>query len=345
MIAGPMRFQAVMAVLAIGGSVAVTEARDVGRPEPHPVFAFQDETINESSGLVEHGSHVLTVNDSGAGPDVYVVDRATGETVGRTTYTDDLVVDVEAMAVGPDETLWVGDIGDNEAHRSSVAVYEMPMPGEGDVTTSSQRYDLVYQGGPRDAETLLVHPRTGRLYVVSKGLFGGKVYAAPPTLSSEHANVLRPVAEVGGLITDGAFFPDGRFVALRSYSNLTVLETDGWKSVQGMRLPDQDQGEGLAMEPSGRSVLLSTEGSGSDVLQLPLTSQIIDRVAPAEPSPASASSAPSPDVATAGQPSALEDPAESDGNSVWEVVALAAVTLAVALGVRAWFRRRRTEPS
>ena len=343
MIGGPLRFQLVVAVLAIGGSVTVTEARDAGRPEPQPVFTFQDDEITESSGLVDDGAHVLTVNDSGAGAVVYVVDRETGATVGRTTYTDDLVVDVEAMAAGPEGRLWVGDIGDNPGHRSSVAVYEMEMPGEGDVTVPSTRYELVYEGGPRDAETLLVHPRTGRLYVVSKGLFGGKVYEAPPRLSADRANVLRPVGDVGGLVTDGAFFPDGRFAAVRSYGSLTVLDGDRWRSVQGMQLPEQNQGEGLAMEASGTAVLVSTEGALSDVLHVPLPQEIVDRVGPPSPT---AEPSPTADVASAGEPVTSEDdePA-SDSTSVWEVAALAAVTLAAALGVRAWFRRRETRSS
>src|SRR5688572_19967434 len=192
-----MRFQLVVATLAIGGALVLTQSQ-APRPEAGPVFSFQDSAIDESSGLVDTGSTVLTVNDSGDDPVVYVVDRSSGETVGRTTYTDDEVIDVEAMAPGPDGMLWVGDIGDNPWSRSSVAVYELPMPTPGDATVTAQRYDLVYEGGPRDAEALLVHPQTGRLLVVSKGLFGGQLFEAPPLLSAEKPNVLRPVADVSG---------------------------------------------------------------------------------------------------------------------------------------------------
>jgi hypothetical protein len=337
-IASPLRFQMGMAVVAIGGALAVTNAHEP-RPDPDPAFTFQDPTIDESSGLIDLGDRVLTVNDSGDGPVIYVVDRSTGKTVGRTTYTSDEVVDVEAMAPGVDGTVWVGDIGDNGGSRSSVAVYTLPAPTPGDRSVVARRYDLVYEGGPRDAEALLVQPRTGRLFVVSKGLFGGTVYAAPRTLSAEHANVLRPVADVGGLVTDAAYFPGGRFVALRSYSTLTVLEGRRWRSVQGMALPDQNQGEGLAMTASGKDVLVSTEGAGSDVLAVALTQEVLERVAPPSPSP---SPSPSPDTAAVGRPlEADEATHSSDDRSAWEVAALAAVTLAAALGVRAWFRRRQ----
>ena len=336
MIGSPMRFQLVVAAVAIGGAVVLTESQGP-TTDAGPVFSFQDSTIDESSGLVDAGPHVLTVNDSGDDPVVYVVDRASGETVGRTTYADE-VVDVEAMAAGPDGTLWVGDVGDNPASRSSIAVYAMPMPRPGDVTVDARRYVLVYQGGPRDAEALLVNPRTGRLYVVSKSVFGGKVFEAPQQLSTERANVLRPVGDSGGLVTDGAFFPDGRFVALRSYSNLTVLTADGWRTVQGMPLPDQNQGEGLAMTPSGRSVLISTEGAGSEVLAVPLSKAILDRLAePASPS-ASESRSPKPPPATGLNPG--DSPAEDD-RELAQLLTIGAVALAVvAVAVFAWRRRR-----
>ncbi len=338
MIGSPLRFQMGMAVMAVGGALAVTHSQGP-RPDPDPVFTFQDPTIDESSGLLDLGDRVLTVNDSGDGPVVYVVDPSSGRTVGRTTYTSDAVVDVEAMAPGREGTVWVGDIGDNGGSRSSVAVYSMPAPEPGDRTVTAQRYDLAYQGGPRDAETLLADPRTGRLYVVSKGLFSGKIYAAPAELSADHVNMLRPVADVGGLVTDGSFFPDGRFVALRSYSNLSVLAVKGWRDLEGMPLPNQNQGEGLAMTGSGHDVLVSTEGARSDVLRVALTPGILDLVAPPSPSPSPSATA---SEAGPAEESSTGHGTVSDDGSTWEVVALAAVTLAVALGVRAWFRRRRT---
>ncbi len=337
MIDSPVRFQLVVAAVAIGGALVVTE-NQAPRPDGGPVFSFQDVTIDESSGLVDNGATVLTVNDSGDDPVVYVVDRESGETVGRTTYTDDDVIDVEAMAPGPGGTLWVGDIGDNPWQRSSVAVYALPMPGQGDATVTADRFDLVYEGGPRDAEALLVHPRTGRLYVVSKGLFGGQVFEAPARLSAEKPNVLRPVSDVSGLVTDGAFFPDGRFVALRSYSNLTILSAKGWRNVQGMPLPDQDQGEGLAMTSSGRSVLISTEGKRTEVLDVPLTAEILDRVTPepaesARPDPSYPAESARPD-----QPETSTADGELGGFPTWTITAGAAA--AVVGGVLLWRRRR-----
>jgi hypothetical protein len=313
----------------VSGVVLATDGQ--GRPEPEAVFAFQDQSITESSGLVDLGQRVLTVNDSGDGALVYLVDKTTGETVGRTTYTDNEVVDVEAMAPGVDGTVWVGDIGDNAGSRTFVVVYELPVPQPGETTVAAKRYELVYDGGPRDAEALLVHPETGRVHVASKGVFGGTLFAAPAELRTDRTNVLRPVADVPGLITDGSFFPDGRFAALRSYGNLTVLSSDRWRNVEGMTLPDQPQGEGLAMTDSGRDVLLSTEGAGSEVLNLPLSKGIVDRVAPAEPSP---SPAPAVDYSESASPEEAED------GGVWRIAALGGFILVGGLVARRWAQRR-----
>lgn len=334
MIGSPMRFQLAVATVAIGGTFVVVDGQG-SQGEARPVLTFQDATVDESSGLVDAGSRLLTVNDSGDGPVVYVVDKASGETVGRTTYTEDDVLDVEALAPGPDDTLWVGDIGDNRWSRSSVAVYALPTPGPGDASVSAQRYDLVYEGGPRDAEALLVHPETGRLHVVSKGLFGGQVFVAPARLRTDQPNMLRPVADVGGLVTDGAYFPDGRFVALRSYSNLTVLEAGRWRNVQGMPLPDQDQGEGLAVTASARSVIVSTEGAGSEVLEVPLSKDILARVAAPSPSPS-----PSRRSAAEGPGEAAEVVGEEEVRPLptW---AVAGIALVAGSGLVVWLRRRQ----
>lgn len=331
----PLRFQAVVAVVAIGGAALFMDEGAPARSD----FTFRDPSIDESSGLVELGATVLTVNDSGSGPVIHVVDPRTGATVGRTIYTSDEVVDVEALAKGRDGSVWVGDIGDNSARRMSVAVYEVPAVTPGDRTVTAQRYDLQYRNGPRDAETLLVHPGTGRLYVVSKGLFRGQVFEAPATLRADRPNMLTPVGRTGGLVTDGAFFPDGRHVLVRSYSTATVYDTERWRSPARMALPDQPQGEGLAMADSGRQVLLSTEGENSKVLSVALSRRIRDAVAPA-PEP---TDEPTPTAAPGEQeeqPGPDEGVVEEDRYGTGSVAVLVVAVLAAALGLRALVRLR-----
>lgn len=242
------------------------------------VFRFDDE-VTESSGLIDLGDRVLTVNDSGDDAVVYVVDASTGETVGRTTYADE-ATDVEALALGPEGDVWVGDIGDNGGSRAGITVHRIPPPEDGDQQVEATSYDLVYSDGARDAETLLVSPR-GRVYVVSKGLLGGQVWRAPATLREDRANVLESVGDSGGLVTDGAWFPDGRHVVLRDYNDAFVYDATElpWRFVGRVRLPDQQQGEGIAVRRD-RSLLISSEGRNRPVLEVPLPPRLARAVAP-----------------------------------------------------------------
>ena len=102
-----------------------------------------------------------------------------------------------------------------------ISVSRVPV-GPGDRDVEATTYTLVYPDGPRDAEALLAHPVTGRLYVVSKVVFGGAVYEAPERLEAGGPNRLRALADVTGLVTDGAFFPDGRHLVLRTYTKALV---------------------------------------------------------------------------------------------------------------------------
>lgn len=251
----------VVAVASVAPSVPATASEKV---DGRTLFRFTDPEIIESSGLVDTGAEVLTVNDSGAGAVLYAVDPASGDTVRSTTYTDREVVDVEALAPGRNGTTWVGDVGDNEAARSSITVYRLPR-----VRDRSAAFELTYPGGARDAEALLVHPRSGRLFVVSKSVFGGVVYAAPRRLEAGTSHRLRQFAQVEGLVTDGAFLPDGRHVVLRSYGSATVYTFPAFELRGTVTLPPQEQGEAIAVGPDGR-VLLSSEGRGTPVLEVEL---------------------------------------------------------------------------
>lgn len=266
--------------------LAALPAPAVAEEEPGRVreFRLQDPALTESSGLVVTGPRVLTVNDSGGGPVVHVLDPATGRTVGRTTYSSSGVVDVEALAPARDGGVWVADIGDNRRARPVISLYRLPPPGDGPRTVAAARYDLVYPDRPRDAETLLADPATGRLFVVSKGLLGGEVFAAPERLVPGQRHRLRRVAAVDGMVTDGTFL-SADTVVLRTYSEAVVLDPATWEERGRFALPPQPQGEAIAPWRADR-VLVTSEGRRQPAWSVPVPAALLASSAPAPSAPA-----------------------------------------------------------
>ncbi len=274
------------------------------------LFRFADERINESSGLIAGGAGTVffTHNDSGDDARFFAVDGK-GCTAAVYTLPGVTAIDWEDSAGGPGDLLWFGDIGDNDRQRRGVDVYAVPEPASPpstaaacwpgpERTTAFTRYRLRYPDGAHDAETLLVDPAGGRLYLVTKERSGRSgVYAAPAPLDPAGENRLERVAEVtfpssptmpdplptdrdalllalAGrfLATGGAVAPDRSRVVIRTY--LDVFEwnlgpaadlavTLGRKPDRRIPLPTTRQGEAISY--AGRDLVTSCEGVGCPV--------------------------------------------------------------------------------
>lgn len=262
---------AMVVPFALGLASAPVDRKDV-------VLTFTDPRIVEASGLVASGDEFVTVNDSGDDGRTFLVDPA-GDTVGVATWGE--ATDVEAVAPWRRGSVLVGDIGDNNANRDFVSVLRVPV-GRGERAVTADVFELSYPGGARDAEALLVHPVTHRVYVVSKEIFGGTMYAAPRELRSGHTNRLTPLGPVIGIVTDGAFFPDGLHLVLRDYGQAVVYAFPSLERVGEVPLPDQPQGEGIAVAADG-SVYVSTEGQFTAVLRVRLPDALRHVVTPPAP--------------------------------------------------------------
>jgi hypothetical protein len=288
------------------------------------LFSFTDPAITESSGLVDLGSLMVTTNDSGDDAVLYTIDPRTGRTVGRTMYAP-AVTDVEALAPAGAGQVWAADIGDNTETRQAVEVYRVPV-GRGERRVSAPSYRLVYPDGPHDAESLIAPG--GRLYVITKNIAGGTVYAAPRHLDPNHSNRLTAVGAVTEWATDAAMLGSGH-VLVRGYGVAEVLTFPGLRNVASFVLPAQDQGEGISVGPNGR-IRLSSEGEHSEVLQIGLPAHVRAAMHPrAGPNPGPR---PNPTSAATG----------SDGSSTTLGVLALGAGCAIGLAVAVlWSRRRR----
>jgi hypothetical protein len=219
----------------------------------------------ELSGLALSRSGLLWAhNDSGDSPRLFAFDRR-GRLRREVAVGNAQAIDWEDIAIRG-RTLYVGDIGDNLAQRPNVTVYRLAEPRT--TSAQAQRIDLRYADGARDAETLLVDPRTGAIVVVTKDLGGvAGVYVA-----AKGKLVKRATLElgVGQPLTAGDVSADGRTIVLRSYDRAFVYPRRRGESLvhalrrkpctAGADLLDEGQGESLALTRDGRAFYTLPEG-------------------------------------------------------------------------------------
>jgi hypothetical protein len=245
------------AMVLVPGAASAAEDDDV-------VATITDERLPESSGLVQSTTDpalAYTVNDSGNPSVVYVVELASGDLVGSAALRDVELVDAEALAIGADERLYVADIGDNDGVRRRVDLYAIRQPDRGDVTVGSVRHRVRYADGPRDAEALVSDVLDGSFYIATKGLLSGEVYRLG-RLRAGGVTVARQLdgVTVQGLVTDADVARRRGGVVLRSYTDAYVLAVPGWELLDSLPLPQQQQGETLALVDGGPVVYVGTEG-------------------------------------------------------------------------------------
>ncbi|MEU3857053.1 WD40 repeat domain-containing protein [Streptomyces sp. NPDC028722] len=262
---------AVLAGVLLAGACALPASAADGPGDRG--FTLKDPRITESSGLAASHLHpgvYWTHNDSDDGPYLYAVDSATGRTVARITLRGiGSPRDVEAVSIGPHNEIYAGDIGDNFGGRwPYVWIYKFPEPERlTDQAVTATQYVVKYANGPRDAESLLVHPKTGRVYIIDKKQDGGHLYEGPATLSTSGANVFRPVAAVDLWATDAAFSPDGRQLAVRGYFGGVYYGFDRGriKRAGTLDVPLQGQGESVSYSADGTKLMYGSEGADSAV--------------------------------------------------------------------------------
>lgn len=235
--------------------------------------------VLEASGLAaSRGSPgvLWTHNDSDPdGPRLYTV-TLQGAALGTYTLQGAKVRDWEDLAIGPgpkpgQDYLYVGDIGDNGEKYESVTVYRAPEPpvdaaATGVVASLSgvEALELTYPGGEaHDAETLLVDPAGGDLYVVTKQGDGASTVFRAAGPVSAGTTALAEAAQIdfgpGGLATGGSVSAAGDWVVVRTYFGARM-----WPRAPGSALSDAFAGPGcpvpVVMEIQGEAIAFAADG-------------------------------------------------------------------------------------
>jgi hypothetical protein len=305
----PLRFCAwarEILILTLSFSLFSTTFATQQQPSPYgppqTIATLKDPSITESSGIVASrttpGAY-WTHNDSGDGPFLYSFD-ARGNSLGVFRVAGAQARDWEDLSIGPGPQrgksyLYIGDIGDNETRRSEIVVYRILEPVLNATTKPSTKkrphatamadaIRLRYPDGAHDAESLLVHPTSGNIYVVTKvALLSPVVYEVAAPFDSSQTLTMRRLGEIrvpslfGGVLTGGTVSPDGRRVAFCDYFSgyeLVLPANAGdfneiWKQrMTSFDLGKRKQGEGIAYRSDGNALIATSEGKRAPLVQV-----------------------------------------------------------------------------
>ncbi len=243
--------------------------------------------LTEISGLVASrvDADLLWVNnDSGDGPRIYAL-NARGSIRAGYELAGAQAVDWEDIAIGPGpvegtQYIYVGDIGDNDAQSDIAPVYRIVEPTNVPAPTASptlirvRNVDTVvlsYGGGRAfNAETMMVDPRNGDLYVVTKSTTGRSlVFRANAPIAAGARIQMDEIGavEVRGEATGGDISTTGEII-IRTYEAAFL-----WRRPEGMsvadalaespclvRLANEQQGEAISFSTDGRDLWTTSEG-------------------------------------------------------------------------------------
>jgi hypothetical protein len=286
-----------------GKQIADNNADKVSKDyqKPQVVGRIKSAEITESSGIVASrcNENVLwTHNDSGDDAFIYALNKQ-GEKLGTWKIAGAKNNDWEDIAQFKNEMgecfLYIGDIGNNERLKSEMTIYFVKEPQvSGADKFSSQknprlteaakaiRFD--YPDGRHDAETLLVHPQMGDIYVLSKSLSSASgVYKLPKNYDLNKTNRLEKIANFSvpafpdGFLTGGDISPDGKRVIICDYfAAYEIVLPDKAKSFDEIwrekplivELGERAQGEAVGYSADGKSIFATSEKRDSPVIEV-----------------------------------------------------------------------------
>jgi hypothetical protein len=264
------------------------EQKDEKKPEPkkvrqapgwdQPAFMcnLHDERINESSGIAAswlRKDFYFTHNDSGDGPRFFRFNQA-GDVLDVFELKGAKAEDWEDMAsvkLKDTSYLYFGDIGDNAEKRTSILVYRVrePEPGASSQLTDFDTYTIKYPDGPHNAEALMVNPRNGDIYIVTKTMKAdSQVFklAAPKGSGDYKMKEVGKLKLKNALVTAADVSADGERVIIRTYGAAYEFrwktKFDDWPKSKPIELltANETQAEAICYMTDGRTLVTTSEG-------------------------------------------------------------------------------------
>jgi hypothetical protein len=268
--------------------------------KPVEVGRIDSAEIMESSGIASslcQPDVFWTHNDSGGDAFIFAINLK-GNHLGTWLVTGARNEDWEDIASYKDPAgtcyLYIGDIGNNEGKRPDPKVYRVKEPVVTPGAAGSSRKNPVitdqadavafkYPDGWHNAETLMVQPQTGDIYVLTKRLDGPSLvfkikpqFGQPAPVQAERVAEVNLPAVPNGLLTGGAIAQDGRRVIVCDYAAGYEMQLgssknfdDVWKQTPvPVDLGDRKQGEAVTFTPDSRSIVATSERKNSPVIEV-----------------------------------------------------------------------------
>ncbi|WP_111392021.1 hypothetical protein [Algoriphagus aquaeductus] len=241
-----------------------------------PQGVINNPILEEISGLAfsqKHPNLIYVHTDSGGEAAVYLLDSL-GKELGVMELEGVKNRDWEDIAVGPGPGgkpyVFVAEIGDNAAIHSEICIIRFPEPNSitANSTVKPEVLRLTYPGGARDAETLMVDPISGDLFIVSKRDDKNTLYRVPQSAFSKGKATLEKLHNLDFTSSvAGDISSDGSKILIKNYFTIYYWERKTGESIpQALqrvpkRLPyvPEPQGEAIGFNPSGNSFFTISE--------------------------------------------------------------------------------------
>ncbi len=257
--------------------------------------------ITESSGLAASRCQTdvfWTHNDSGDKAFIFAV-NSKGAKLGTYLVKGAKNVDWEDMALLKDANgecfLYIGDIGNNLRTRGELTIYRVKEPQVSASAANSSKKNpqttenadpikVEYPDFRHDAETLMVHPKTAEIYILTKRLSGAAgVYKLPKNYDENKVNRLKKIADFtvpaipNGFLTGGDISPDGKRVVICDYfgayeivlpENAKSFDEIWRQAPQIIELGERAQGEAISYSSDGKSIFATSEKRNSPFIQV-----------------------------------------------------------------------------
>jgi hypothetical protein len=269
--------------------------------KPKVIGKIESNEITESSGITASKcqSDVLwTHNDSGDDAFIFALNLK-GEKLGTWKVSGAKNIDWEDIAeiknASGECVLYIGDIGNNTRLRDEFTIYRVQEPQvlpenkssskkNPQATETAEAIKFTYPDMRRDAETLMVQPQSGDIYILSKSLSSASaIYKLKSDFDLSKTNKLEKVTDFtvpaipNGFLTGGDISPEGKRIIICDYFNayeLTLPEKaknfdEIWKEKPTViEIGAREQGEAVGYSADGKSIFATSEKKNSPLIQV-----------------------------------------------------------------------------